>query len=313
MDAAQLQGLLKSYGAADTPENVQRIQSHYASDPTAMDRRLFGAKGQSDESGGSRDAILNAMLDKVIVQTSATPVATPAPEVSPMVQNASLPSKRSATANAPNRRQLSNSSPNSGDPLADEVNKRTPANPNAMPPRSVGVSSYEVDPQTSAQNGPLPNFDLDGILPLILGLVGAGAAAKPVYNAVGKRIAPTTPPEASYAGPMNKNIMSSGDRVTKTDRIGQGQHTVEGNPVSDLVTGNKSAGAIEQNIKLDNQAPSKVENSPELVDASKRQQTQQSIDAANAEYDSMLRQQILEQIRGKRNLKGAVRNASGRK
>lgn len=170
MDTATVAALLKSYGAPDTPENANRIRQHYASDPTAADRRLYGAQGQSDESGGSRDAILNAMLDKFIAQTAPAPVAEPPPQqVMPTVQNASTPSRKSATAGQPLSKDV---------PGASVYDQR---NLGPLPPKDskpAATSGYEVDPQTSAQSGSVSadNWMMDLLAPII-GILGAGALA----------------------------------------------------------------------------------------------------------------------------------------
>lgn len=98
MDQAQLSAIMKSFGAADTPENSNRVREFYAADPTAADRRQFGARGQSDESGGSRDAILNSMLDKVMALTDKNVPPSVEATTMPMVQNTSVPTRKSATA-----------------------------------------------------------------------------------------------------------------------------------------------------------------------------------------------------------------------
>lgn len=293
MDASQLGALLKSYGAPDTPENVNRITQRYASDPTAADRRIYGLQGQSDESGGSRDAVLNAMLDRVIAQTDApittAPLNAPLP-TSPMVQNATAPTRRSATAASP-REDRPQYGPGGTDPLAREVNRNTPSNPNARPPTSAPQGSgYEVDPQTSAMGpGGLDNGDnwmMDLIAPIV-GILGAGALAKPTYNAVGKRIAPITPPEAVYAGPMNTQVGPNGERVTKTERI----------PEGDRKAGNSTAQkSIDRTIPLDNRAPSTVTGSPENEVLARKAQVQAELDAANAEGSAIQR----EMMRGKK-------------
>ncbi len=104
MDQATLSALIKSYGAKDIPENTNRIREFYASDPKAAENRLYGARAPSDESGGSRDMVLNAILDKVIAQTAAPSQAIQQEPLAPlpMVQNASAPTKRSATAGGRN-------------------------------------------------------------------------------------------------------------------------------------------------------------------------------------------------------------------
>lgn len=298
MDNAQMQQLLQSYGAADNPDNQNRIRQHYASDPTAMDRRLYGVKGQSDESGGSRDAMLNAMLDKVIAQSAAPPVNEPLP-VSPMVQNATVPTRRSATAGAPPAiAQREQYGPGGSDPLQREVNRNTPSNPNARPPavQSANASGYEVDPQTSAQGGTGTLDGLDGILPLILGLFGAGAAAR---AGTGR----SAPPGASAAlGTSTSSV---------TTRSPAGQPPIVNPPQLP----NANAGQMSlppPATQLDNRAPSSVTGSPENEVLARKAQHQAELDAANAEGEAIQRE-MAKQARGKFVPKNAVRNVTGRK
>jgi len=81
MDQALLSQLIKSYGAADTPENTNRIREFYGANPDQAERRVMGMKGSQGQQGaGGRDDILNAMLDKYIAPQVAQ--AVQAPEVS---------------------------------------------------------------------------------------------------------------------------------------------------------------------------------------------------------------------------------------
>lgn len=306
MDNSQMAALLKSFNAADTPDNTNKIRNAYASDPTAVDRRIYGVKGQSDESGGGRDALLDAMLEKFVAQTAA-PTNAPLP-VSPMVQNTTLPTRRSATANAgatPAIQTREQYGPGGSDPLAREVNRNTPSNPNARPPVSANnnANGYEVDPQTSAQSGTGTLDGLEGILPLIVGLFGAGAASR-----VGKSI-----PNATYAGPMNKEVVPSGDRVVgKTERLPADPRQIGNSAPSDVLNSPNARAAIEgPPIPLDNRAPSQVTGSPENETLARKAQVQAELDAANKEGNA-IQQQML---KGKKAFspKGAIRNVTGRK
>lgn len=163
MDTTMIGALLKAYGAPNTPENINALTQRYASDPTAAERKINGLQGQSDESGGSRDAILNMMIDKTIEQAAPQGNVTVGAPVMESVANSSVPTRRSATAGrAPvDPRQLSNSPPSSGDPLANEVNRNTPSNPSGgVPNGGVADSSWMLD-----------------LLAPILGILGAGGVA----------------------------------------------------------------------------------------------------------------------------------------
>lgn len=95
MDQAMLSALIKSFGAADTPENTNRIREFYASDPKAAENRIYGTRSPSDESGGSRDMMLNAMLDKVIAQTAA-PSQIQSEPLAPLPQTQALKAPQAA-------------------------------------------------------------------------------------------------------------------------------------------------------------------------------------------------------------------------
>lgn len=316
MDNATLSALVKSFGAPDTPDNVNRVREFYAADPTAAERRLYGVKGQSDESGGSRDALLNSMLDKFVQQTSAAPVALP---VSPDVQAASGPTRRSATAGAsapsPAAQTREQYGPGGSDPLAREVNRATAREPRAIASAPTG-SGYEVDPQVSATDPGMPNGDnwmLDLIAPII-GMVGAGAVAgRGAVSAAGSAIKNSLPnvfkgPEAKYVGPMNTEVGQPDSKVTKQDRIGEGQRAIEGDATGILDSGS-ARRAIEQTIPLDNRSPSQVTGSKENEDKARKAQTQAEIDAANKEGNAVQKEILARQKKGQWNPIGARRVA----
>lgn len=303
--------LLKAYGAPDNAANVNALTQRYANDPTAADRKIHGLQGQSDESGGSRDAILNMMIDSVAAPTAVQnePLAP-----LPMVQNASAPTRRGATAGSTPRAGRQQGYGEAGDPLANGVNAATPARPDVAGPAST----------------PQDWSTLDFLAPLI-GILGAGALAKPVYNAVGKRIAPTTPPEATFAGPMNKNIVPDNNIKMGPDRIGSDvvkQGAAAENPnakiaapidwdVHDVFRYDNPNRALEQNIKADNRAPSTVTGSPENEVLARKAQHQAELDAANTEGDAV-QKQMLEQANKKKKKSSfspmqAIKNATGRK
>ncbi len=296
MDQATLTALMKSYGAANTPENVNAITQRYSSDPTAAERRIYGLQGQSDESGGSRDLMLNKMIDQAVAQVAAPPVADPASlPVSPMVQNASAPGRRNANAGAPpSIQQREQYGPGGSDPLQREVNRNTPAMPNSRAPSAPASSGYEVDPQTSAM---APSGGLDWLL-AALGLSAAPKAAAAVAS-TSKSGLPVAAdiPEATYAGPMNTNIAKDGAVRSKTERIpAEGQ-----------------AALPPPNAQLDNRAPSSVTGSPENEVLARKAQTQAEIDAANAEGESIQREMAKQARTRNWKPKGAVRNVTGRK
>lgn len=157
MDQATLSALMKSFGAADTPENSNRIRSHYAANPDEAERRLFGGGNQG--SVGGRDDLLNAMLDKFVAQTDGpsgiAPNTEPPPQSLPMVQNANGASRRSATAGAPQR-----------PPVTDWAGMNENPNLGPLPARNASVGEAAA----------VPNDGM-GLLDLIGLLIGGGATA----------------------------------------------------------------------------------------------------------------------------------------
>lgn len=101
MDDAMLSRLMQSYGAANTAENANRIRQFAASNPNVLEHRAMGMRGSVVDDNSD---VLGAMLDKFIAQTDIAPprrVEVGAPEVQqtmPTVQNASAPTRKSATA-----------------------------------------------------------------------------------------------------------------------------------------------------------------------------------------------------------------------
>lgn len=281
---------MQSYGAADTPDNANRIRNHYASDPTAMDRRLTGARGQSYEGGADRDAILNAMLDKAIAQTAAPTAPPDVLPVSPMVQNATGSSRRSATAGTPP--QLSRDVP--GAAIYDQRNLGPLPPRDSTSPSARGPSGYEVDPQQSAQSGTGTLDGMEGLLPILLGLFGAGAAARAGTGrsappaALGSKTSPI-PPSTTPAPPLGTQTMPA-DVARVTDQPSPYRGTegdVQGFP-----------------------PPQQKDTAPS---ASQRGAAQSEMDAANVEGEAIQRE-MAKQASGKKfTPKNAVRNATGRK
>lgn len=159
MDNATLSALMKTFpGSADTPDNVNKLRAFYASDPKNAENRISGARMANDESGGSRDAIIEAMLDKVMAQTAAPQAIQSEPLAPlPMVQNASAPTRRSATA-APTRQ----ASP-------DWSNANENPNLGPLPPRSASPGEQSAVPPTRGSG--LGFLDLLGLI------IGGGATA----------------------------------------------------------------------------------------------------------------------------------------
>lgn len=138
-------------GAANTPENMNRLREFYATDPKALENRMYGSRMASDESGGSRDAILNSMLDKVIAQTDSQPQQSVQSEPLPMVKNASAPTKRNATA--------------AQQPQRSDV----PGDPQPLPPDNVVNPLDNATPRGGSASSDSGSW-WDKLLPAILGV-----------------------------------------------------------------------------------------------------------------------------------------------
>lgn len=326
MDQALLSTLMKSYGAADTPENSNRIREFYASDPTAADRRAYGVKGQSHEGGADRDAILNAMIDKVAAPAPAAITQEPLAPL-PMVQNATAPTRRSATAGAPQR------GPRGTAPSMEPQMQPGYSDTNAQTSPAIGapgsrVSGYEtnVEDQTLPANG---GGILDWLLPAILGISalrsGAGGAAPSPSGVPSVRPIP----DATYVGPMGREgappvagrISNEQRRPVKASprAIGNDGKLIEGANPSQKRVG--STPKLEDNISdltrvpTNEPPPTQVRNSPQLENEGKKRQLQAEVDAEN-EGASRLQKQMTDRAMAQKNtadLAKAARRATGRK
>jgi hypothetical protein len=66
MDAAMMKMLLDSYGAADTPDNANRIRQFAAANPDVLERRAMGMRGSGVDDNSD---LLKPMLDKFMAAT----------------------------------------------------------------------------------------------------------------------------------------------------------------------------------------------------------------------------------------------------
>lgn len=76
MDQNMMTALLKTYGAAPTPRNMQQAQQFFASNPDQLERRAMGMRG-SDGNNDNTD-LLGPMLDKLMADSGAAPAASTA-------------------------------------------------------------------------------------------------------------------------------------------------------------------------------------------------------------------------------------------
>lgn len=294
MDTATLSALIKSFGAADTPENTNRIREFYANDPKAAENRLTGARAPSDESGGSRDMMLNSMLDKVIAQTMGS-LQQVAPQESlqplPMVQNASTPSVRSATAARGPRGVAPNMEPQMQPGYND--NTEVTSGTIGAPPASGDMSMWDM-----------------------LGLLfGAGATGKaflgqPNANARGKGAG------AGGAGSANKRITSGqvpeSHRLTYQPKLeddtGRFKKFQKDFPGSQSMS---DVDIVRQQHRLTPEEATSVMNQ----DAQNVARIKQEVDAENAQAKALQDQMMEREMRqrGTRDLAKAARRATGRK
>lgn len=173
MDQAMLQALAKSYGAPNTNENMNRIREFYANDPQAAERRIYGVKGYSGESTGDRDAILNAMLDRTMTGgVNGAPNTEPQMTVMPDVQAASAPTQRSANAGAPRGTRGGAS----GGGVVVEP---------SMQPGFTDTSEV-TSPTIGAPQGGGGGV-MDWLLPLLIGVGGAGALVRSIPGSDGQQ------------------------------------------------------------------------------------------------------------------------------
>lgn len=82
-----MQAALKSYGAANTPKNLQQMQNFFASNPDALERRAMGVRGGIHEDNSDvlqLDKAIGDVMNKsdgVTQQPLAAPAAVAAPTV----------------------------------------------------------------------------------------------------------------------------------------------------------------------------------------------------------------------------------------
>src|SRR5688572_14043469 len=100
MDDSIIQAIMQKKGAANVPENVNRIREFAASNPDVLERFAMGSGGQFEDNSG-----LLQLIDQQIAQTNG---AAPAQvdqvgnlidaNILPSVQNANGASRKSALA-----------------------------------------------------------------------------------------------------------------------------------------------------------------------------------------------------------------------
>lgn len=196
MDAALLQKIAASYGASNSAENMNRIREFYANDPTAGERRAYGAKGQSGEGMMDR-TMADGMLDKIMAKTDVP--ASIEQQTLPDITQRAL--KGPSTGGAPITKQFPQDDPSgrtrpmteSG--ATDNIGK--PAGPGNAPNLYNGDVNGVYQPDGSVPDSMSLWPLIGGTLAALLGTrgtAGARAAGSGVGAAVGASPAISGPP-----------------------------------------------------------------------------------------------------------------------
>jgi hypothetical protein len=175
MDDQMLNALLKTYGAPNTVKNANAARQFFATNPEIAEKRAMGLRGSGIDDNSD---VFGAQLDKLIAASDPEGTVTVGqPEkVMPTVAAATTP-------NAPRKKV--------------ETGRGTSVNTEPPPGTIKGA-------QSNAGSG---GSWLDDLWPALLGLAyrGKGGGGSGGVGPDGKPLAPTTPPEATYAGRMPRN------------------------------------------------------------------------------------------------------------
>lgn len=136
MDANIINSILQRQGATGTNDNINRIREFAAANPDVLERYGMGMGPGLDDNS----ALLRLALDKSIASTELPPpegsVQVGQPQVMPSVQNASAPTRRSATA-----------APISSTPPADWTTATGHPNLGPLPSRDASAGEVAGAPQ----------------------------------------------------------------------------------------------------------------------------------------------------------------------
>lgn len=267
MDQALLSALIKSYGAADTPENVNRIREFYAADPTAAERRAYGLKGQSDESGGTRDMLLNAMIDKAMPPVG--PVQNDIEGIAGKVgTNYNMPD------NPPQRRGIPNKI-------------------GLAPEETIVTPSLSPEEQLTPRGNSVPNASgssvWDWLLPTILG--GIGVASLPKKDGVSAQ--PQAQGRGAGAGPQ-------GSANNRGGAQGPGRGIVNGVPASEIDFEDRRYPSGESRRPVNTNADernSEVKNRPVNMDSTPQKQGAWDGEPTNVQNEMAKQAQVKRKVR----------------
>jgi hypothetical protein len=97
MDEQMLSRLMGTYGAPVNARNANIAREFFAANPDVAERRAMGMRGSGNEDNSD---VLGPMLDRMIAETTGPAPAPAQVEQQPLptVQNASAPTRKSATA-----------------------------------------------------------------------------------------------------------------------------------------------------------------------------------------------------------------------
>jgi hypothetical protein len=292
MDDNMMNALLKTYGAPNTVKNANAARSFFASNPEIAEKRAMGLRGSGLDDNSD---VFGAQLDKLIADSDPQGTVTVGqPEkVIDTVANATTP-------NAPRKK----------------VETGRGAAPTTEPPPGT------IKGATANAGG--GGSWLDDLWPALLGLAyrGKGGGGSGGVGPDGKPLAPTTPPEATYAGRMpSAEQAADSDPRALAYRQKQIEPPNKQIPYVDPRMDPRGAKALEDNIsdlsriKTNEPPATVVTGDPGLTNDAKKLQLQAEIDAENAANKALMDQIMERNMNQKRTqqLGSAARAATGRR
>lgn len=176
MDQQMLTRLLQTYpGAAQSPANMNRAREFFASNPEIAEKRAMGMRGSGLDDNSD---VFGPMLDKIVADTAAPTVTQEALPPLPAVANATVPTRRTATA-------------------ASNKSYPAPNEASGAPLQTGGIPGDYNAPGTPAEGG----FQM-GVADYLKFLLGFGAASAGAGTALAARPPGPGGPEATFVGRM---------------------------------------------------------------------------------------------------------------
>ena len=203
MDTLMLTRLLKTYGAPNTPQNLQAAADFFASNPEIAEKRAMGLRGSGIDDNSD---VFRPILDKVMERTDKPD------QVAQLIEQNQLPTQSNAPTAAP-RPAASPSRQGNYGPATDTATKQ----------------GKDYGPGTEGGKG---TSWLQELWPAILGATsvagrkmildaqGQGKAPTPEVNGRPPMVQPT--PEGVYVGPIPRgDVEPSSPYMNEVRRIGQ--------------------------------------------------------------------------------------------